>query len=152
MQRKAVSNLPIDSTAVCWECSYPLKGLLATAKCPECGLGIRYSIAWAKKQKIRKTGSSVKATNILIGVTIAYWFLSFLNIVFTFDGVLYSIFDDLWLNLSCYFVPNMSTVVVLLMRAGGIRFKWGAIIFFTLSAILIALGNYWIFLIACATV
>ena len=152
MQRKAVNKLPIDSTAVCWECSYPLKGLLATAKCPECGLGIRYSIAWTKRAKIPKTGSSAKATNILLGVTIAYWFLSFLNIVFTFDGGPYSIFDDLWLNLSCYFVPIMSSVAVLLMRAGGIRFKWGTIVFFTLSAILIALGNYWIFLIACAAV
>ena len=144
MQRKAVNKLPIDSTAVCWECSYPLKGLLATAKCPECGLGIRYSIAWAKRAKIPKTGSSTKATNILLGVTIAYWFLSFVNIIFTAGGFRFSTAFSTWVNLFCFIIPITSTVVILLLRVGGIRFKWGTILFFVLSTILIALMNIWV--------
>ena len=119
MQRNAVNKLPIDSTAVCWECSYPLKGLLATAKCPECGLGIRYSIAWAKRAKIRKTGSSAKATNILLGVTIAYWFLSFMNIVAATDGLPFSMGFGDWVNLFCFTIPITSTVVILLLRVGA---------------------------------
>ena len=147
MLPKRVSRLPTDSNATCWECSYPLKGLLVTGKCPECGCAVRYSLARAR---LAKTGSSTKATNVLVGVNVAYWFLSFANIIWAVEDSPFRLIRNSWWIVFCLVIPITSTIVVLLMRASGIRFKWGSILSFVLSAIGIALMNLWVHLSAYA--